>query len=104
MGTPSGRCGAVNRSGAVVMTSLVALMWAAFCAGQQPGGQVTIEQRFRQLDRNGDGKLTAQELPGEWFGRLDTNKDSVVTLEEAKAAVAGARPAMGGPARPTQVH
>ncbi len=67
-------------------------------AQQQPGGEMPLEQRFKQLDRDGDGKLTAQELPGEWFTRLDTNKDGVVTLEEAKAALAagaGQRPGQG---------
>jgi len=63
---------------------------------QQPAGQGNLDQRFRQLDRNADGKLTPQELPGEWFGRLDTNRDGVVTLEEARAAlVGGARQDLG---------
>jgi arylsulfatase A-like enzyme len=47
-----------------------------------------IEQRFRQLDRNGDGKLTKDELPGAAFGRMDANEDGVVTLEEARAYAA----------------
>lgn len=57
---------------------------------------ISLDERFRRLDRNGDGKLTAQELPGEWFGRLDTNRDGLVTLEEARATLArrrGQRPA-----------
>jgi len=73
-------------------------------AQQQTAGQTGIEQRFEQLDRDGDGKLTPQELPGEWFARLDTNKDGVVTLEEARAAFgggAGQRPGQGrGPQPP----
>lgn len=71
---------------------LVTICAALAVLAQQPGGQMTIEQRFKQLDRDGDGKLTPQELPGEWFGRLDTNKDGVVTLEEAKAAMGSGRP------------
>jgi catechol 2,3-dioxygenase-like lactoylglutathione lyase family enzyme len=67
---------------------------------------MTLEQRFEQFDRNGDGKLTPQELPGQWFGRLDTDRDGVVTLEEARAALArgrGQRPAQtSAPAAPTQ--
>jgi hypothetical protein len=51
--------------------------------GNQPGRG--IEQRFRQLDRNGDGKLTANELPGAVFRQMDANGDGVVTLEEARA-------------------
>lgn len=61
---------------------LVCLVGLA-CA-QQP---VDLDQRFRQLDRNGDGKLTRQELSGELFGRLDRNRDGAVTLEEARAAL-----------------
>ncbi|MBU0609508.1 MAG: EF-hand domain-containing protein, partial [Armatimonadetes bacterium] len=83
-----------------------AVILATICAtltvlAQQPGGQMTPQQRFKQLDRNGDGKLTPQELPGEWFGRLDTNRDGVVTLEEATAALASIRQA--GPAAATAV-
>jgi hypothetical protein len=50
--------------------------------GSQPGRE--IEQRFRQLDRNGDGKLTKDEFPGAAFGRMDANGDGVLTLDEAR--------------------
>ncbi|MBU0609689.1 MAG: VCBS repeat-containing protein [Armatimonadetes bacterium] len=82
---------------------LLAIALATATVAQQTTGQMTLEQRFQQLDRNGDGKLTPQELPGEWFGRLDTNKDGMVTLEEAKAALArGAQqPGQGTAAAPT---
>ncbi len=76
-----------------VFTLLMAVVLACIAAAQQTDGQATLEQRFNQLDRDGDGNLTPEELPGEWFGRLDTDKDGVVTLEEAKAAMgAGAAP------------
>lgn len=49
------------------------------------GGEST--GRFRQLDRNGDGKLTADELSRpRLFRRLDRNGDGAVTLEEARSA------------------
>ena len=70
-------------------------------AGAQQTPPMGIEQRFKQLDRNGDGKLTPDELPGQWFGRLDTNKDGVLTLEGAKAVLlsgARRRPGAGGQA------
>jgi len=69
---------------AVPVTPLLALV-AVSCAQQA----ASLDQRFRQSDRNGDGKLTPQELPGEWFARLDTNEDGVVTLDEARAAMVG---------------
>lgn len=51
-----------------------------------------IEERFKQLDRNADGKLTPDEFPRAGaFRQMDTNKDGVVTLEEAKAYYGSAR-------------
>ncbi|MBU0606349.1 MAG: alpha/beta hydrolase fold domain-containing protein, partial [Armatimonadetes bacterium] len=90
-----------------IMIGLAMCLTSAVSAQQQPAGRLSPEARFKQLDRNGDGRLTADELPAEWFARLDTNRDGVVTLEEAKAAMAGARPAAGGAgvaAPPMQVH
>ena len=43
---------------------------------------------FKRLDKNGDGKLTPDELSNpEWFAKLDLNKDGVITLEEAIKAI-----------------
>jgi len=66
----------------------LAMALTSWAQQAQPGGQMSLDQRFKQLDRNGDGKLTPDELQGEWFVRLDANKDGFVTLEEAKAALA----------------
>jgi CubicO group peptidase (beta-lactamase class C family) len=55
----------------------------------RPGG---LAERFKQLDRNGDGKLTPDELPGtQFFKLLDKNGDGVVTIEEARAFGGGQR-------------
>jgi len=51
-----------------------------------------IEERFKQFDKNGDGKLTPDEFPSaQLFKRMDANGDGIVTLEEAKGAIAGSR-------------
>ena len=67
----------------------VACSWAPAPAAQEPPATarspISIEQRFKQYDKNGDGKLDRSELPGALFDRLDANKDGFVTEEEAKA-------------------
>ncbi len=50
--------------------------------------QQAVEQRFDQLDRNGDGKITRDELPAQaFFQRLDLDADGVITKPEALEAV-----------------
>ncbi|MHC5011752.1 MAG: EF-hand domain-containing protein [Planctomycetota bacterium] len=45
--------------------------------------------RFRGMDKDGDGKLVADEFPRpEVFARVDADQDGFVTLEEYQAAVA----------------
>jgi hypothetical protein len=42
-----------------------------------------LAERFKQLDKNGDGKLTGDEASEAVRNRFDANKDGVVTIEEA---------------------
>jgi Ca2+-binding EF-hand superfamily protein len=59
-------------------------------ASQRGGGG--IAERFKQFDRNGDGKLTPAEFPrAEMFKQMDKNVDGVVTSEEARAFLGGRR-------------
>jgi Ca2+-binding EF-hand superfamily protein len=51
-----------------------------------------IEERFKQFDRNGDGKLTPDEVPNaQLFKRMDKNGDGVVTWQEAQEAFSASR-------------
>jgi len=57
----------------------------------------TIEERFKKMDKDGNGKLTREEFVGKKkdeakekaekrFDRADKDKDGSLTLEELKAA------------------
>lgn len=62
----------------------------------QPARRASVEQRFGRMDRNGDGKLTRDEVARPaLFQRMDQNRDGVVTLDEARRAW-GASPGAGG--------
>jgi Ca2+-binding EF-hand superfamily protein/peroxiredoxin len=55
------------------------------------GGELSAAV-FKRMDKNGDGKLTADELPNsKWFNRLDTDQDGAVTLDEAAKVLASLR-------------
>jgi len=64
-----------NRSFFLILAAIV----CSKCSAKPP------PERFQRLDRNGDGHLTPDELPGEVFKEIDTNRDSVVTVAEAIA-------------------
>ena len=63
-----------------------------------PAGRMSAEDRFKGLDRNGDGRLTKDELARpDLFGQMDRDGDGAVTLDEARAFVARRlRAAAGG--------
>jgi EF hand len=67
-----------------------------------PGGQgaTQLVQRLMQSDKNGDGKLSAEELPpqfAEIFPVIDTNKDGLLDQTEILVLAKSQGEARGGP-------
>ncbi|WP_414661787.1 redoxin domain-containing protein [Horticoccus sp. 23ND18S-11] len=52
---------------------------------EREGKGTSLEARFRQLDRNADGKVTREEAgDAAWFDRLDRDGDGSVTMDEVR--------------------
>ena len=60
------------------------LPWMLPAAAQQSDAERALAERFRQLDKDGDGKITTAELPqSPFFQQRDKNSDGAITLAEA---------------------
>ena len=73
---------------AVISTFLLISLAPCLSQGEasQEGLSETLEERFDQLDANGDGVLTIEEVSRpRLFRRLDADGNGVVTLREAEA-------------------
>ncbi|MFM8239470.1 MAG: redoxin, partial [Actinomycetota bacterium] len=88
-GAEAGGCAALS----FMMTrfNVTVLVVVAACSGiavRHSMAQQRVEQRFDQLDRNGDSKVTPDELPAAaMFRRLDLDGDGAITKPEAVEAV-----------------
>jgi len=70
--------------GCAFVLALTGIVIAATSSAQQTTS--SLEQRFQRLDRNGDGKLSSEELRApRIFGEMDADGDGFVTLDEARA-------------------
>ncbi len=69
-------------------------------SGSPAQSSVAADLAFKRADRNGDGKVTREELPqAGLFKRFDGNGDGTITIEETRAAFGNLAPeAAGNPA------
>ena len=84
----------------LLMVGLVGVLAAAVVAQPQPGSDDPADRAMKRWDRNGDGRLSRDELPERLrknFDRVDRNGDGFISLEEHRAVLGrrrdGARPA-----------
>ena len=67
---------------------LLALFLPVIAHAAESTGTSFLEQRFHQLDRNHDGKLTREEAgDAPWFERIDRRGTGVVTIEQIREVV-----------------
>jgi acetyl esterase/lipase len=72
----------------VVCIAVLSTIGAGMAPAAQPASSSgkSLEERFHEFDRNGDGKLTPDEFPASRiFQEADANKDDVLTLDELRA-------------------
>jgi catechol 2,3-dioxygenase-like lactoylglutathione lyase family enzyme len=85
----------------LISLSAILVCLAASAQTQQRAAGGGLAERFKQLDRNGDGKVSREEGGSlQFFDAADKNKDGFLTVEEVQAYFAGRRTAR--PAAPDQ--
>ena len=83
------RVGLVESSMRVIGLTLACVAFTSFgnavCGAEQRPQGGSLVEHFQQLDRDGDGKLSTQELQRfPYIQRADSNHDGFVTLDEAR--------------------
>jgi Ca2+-binding EF-hand superfamily protein len=72
---------------------LLSLALGAFALAQDPA----LPDALKKIDRNGDGKVTREEMP-KLFDQIDADKDGVASAAELTAYFSKARAAQAAPA------
>ncbi len=79
-----------------ILCALTVLLGSCSLASGQEQATVdpaeAFDEQFKKLDRDGDGRLSKEELAGRpFFDRTDADGDGFVTRDEARAALARGR-------------
>lgn len=76
----------------ITIISLPAVLIGLTLLAQEPARPAAgrdLADRFRQLDRNNDGKVSAEKFPGPLFTQMDKDGDGFVTLEKPNVRKVG---------------
>jgi|GEM_PF-2304425 len=72
----------------IVLSWVLPVYFSAAClVAQQTTPSLLAAESFKQLDRNGDGRISKEQFPGPLFDRLDANQDVFITLEESQGVL-----------------
>lgn len=77
-----------------VLTAMVTLFFSANLSAQSQGGKgqkepPSVDQIFKEMDKDEDGKLSKEELKGpikDDFDTIDTDEDGYISKEELEKA------------------
>lgn len=82
----------------LLLNLAIASISSALAQTAPPSKAAAVPARFKQYDKNGDGKVTAGELPDrQVFDRFDANKDGSITPEEYTQVVRSLTPKPAAP-------
>ena len=70
---------------ALAVTALIVRAQSGDTATKKSGAAFSLADRFKELDKNNDEKLSREELGSALFEFLNANRDDSVTLDEARA-------------------
>lgn len=71
------------------LLATITISYAQPPQGQEEKKQPTIEELFKKMDTNKDGKLSKKEVKGplkDDFAKIDLDKDGFITKKELKKA------------------